>query len=54
MTRTGSADLNGVDDDETPGIEPGQPLPSDKIPGTWGETETNAAGDLIPRKPDDA
>ncbi|GGE91314.1 hypothetical protein [Sphingomonas prati] len=54
MARTGSEDLNGIDDAEKPGIEDtAKPGGVTKRPGTWDETETNAAGDLVPREPDD-
>lgn len=53
MARTGSEDLNGVDDAEQPGIADRMPAKMTQQPGTWDETETNAAGDLVPREPDD-
>jgi len=55
MAKTGSSDLNGVDDAEAPGMAERAPTRSPKgVTTNLDETEINAAGDRVPREPDDA
>jgi hypothetical protein len=54
MVRTGSEDLNLIEDAEKLAIADTKPADVTVQPGTWQETDINAAGDLVPRDPDDA